>query len=334
MGAIRRIPPVAAVVAAIVIQFVMVTAYAWSSASAAPRNVPVAVTGPQVAVTVLTSQAARAYPGAFRFIDVASPDLARQAISGRIAYGAIILEGHSSEVLTASAASPAIASVLTGMAAQLSGSPTSPPNVADIVPVDHADPDGAAFGFTLLPVVITSVIAGVLLSIAVGSALPRAGSLVAFGVGGGTVTAAVAHTWLGILPGAYLALAAVLGLIALGISAAVAGLGALAGRAQRTAAGLGLGVALIMLLGNPFSGVASAPEMLPGAWGTIGQQLPPGAGATLLRAVAYFNGARSAGPWAVLATWAAVGLLLVTLSAVTRQPRGAGKHQVSMAAAR
>jgi hypothetical protein len=69
-----------------------------------------------------------------------------------------------------------------------------------------------------------------------------------------------------------------------------------------------------MLLGNPFSGMSSAPEMLPGIWGFIGQCLPTGAAATLLRSVAYFDGARSAGPWTVLGIWAGAGLLL-TLTA-------------------
>jgi hypothetical protein len=78
------------------------------------------------------------------------------------------------------------------------------------------------------------------------------------------------------------------------------------------------GSALIMLVGNPFSGGGGAPEMLPGAWGMAGQCLPNGALATLLRSVAYFGGARSADPWTVLAAWAAAGLLL-TLAIRSRQ---------------
>lgn len=38
--------------------------------------------------------------------------------------------------------------------------------------------------------------------------------------------------------------------------------------------GLGGGAAVMMLLGNPLSGLASAPEMLPGGWGALGQLLP------------------------------------------------------------
>ena len=75
------------------------------------------------------------------------------------------------------------------------------------------------------------------------------------------------------------------------------------------------------MLGNPFSGATSAPEMLPRPWGQIGQWLPPGAGSTLLRSVAYFGGTRSAGLWATLAIWAAAGLAMVALTAGQRHNR-------------
>jgi hypothetical protein len=74
----------------------------------------------------------------------------------------------------------------------------------------------------------------------------------------------------------------------------------------------------MLVLGNPFSGATSAPELLPSPWGQIGQWLPPGAGATLLRAVGYFNGSRAGEPWAVLAAWAGAGLVLLALSAARR----------------
>ena len=39
----------------------------------------------------------------------------------------------------------------------------------------------------------------------------------------------------------------------------------------------------MVLVGNPFSGVGSAPELLPQPVGGIGQLMPPGAGGNLLR---------------------------------------------------
>jgi hypothetical protein len=170
----------------------------------------------------------------------------------------------------------------------------------------------------LLPLVITSILGGALLVLAVGSVPGRVAGLALFSAGGGAALAATAKGWLSILPGNYDADAAIIGLIVLAVAAPVAGLGSVAGRAGRAAAGVGLGAAIMLVLGNPFSGATSAPELLPSPWGQIGQWLPPGAGATLLRAVGYFNGSRAGESWAVLAAWAGAGLVLLALSAARR----------------
>ncbi|MDF3149211.1 ABC transporter permease, partial [Streptomyces sp. T21Q-yed] len=75
----------------------------------------------------------------------------------------------------------------------------------------------------------------------------------------------------------------------------------------------GIVAAVVMLFGNPFSGASSAPQLLPEPAGAIGQWLPPGAGATLLRSVSYFDGAAATGPALTLTWWAALGLGAVLL---------------------
>jgi len=70
---------------------------------------------------------------------------------------------------------------------------------------------------------------------------------------------------------------------------------------------------LVFVIGNPLSGLASAPELLPQPWGAIGQFLPPGAGATLLRSVAFFDGAGGAVALWTLAAWTVAGLALVAV---------------------
>jgi hypothetical protein len=75
-----------------------------------------------------------------------------------------------------------------------------------------------------------------------------------------------------------------------------------------------------LLLGNPLSGLNSAPEMLPSGWGTLGQWLPQGATATLLRSTAFFDGAGATTAIAVLTCWTVAGIGLIVLAAV-RQGR-------------
>ena len=297
--------------AAIVIQFLLVTAYMWSSARLAPRDLPIDVAGPRPAVTAVTRQITRADPGAFR-ITSTSPAGARRDITGRRAYGAIILGGRTPELLTASAASPVVAQLLTQVVDKMAG--VSSP-VRDIVPIDSNDPRGAAFGAMLLPLVVTSIMAGALLTLMISAVPWRLAGLAVFTIGGGTALAAAAKIWLGIFPGGYFTLAGVISLIALAVAATVTGLGSLTGHRGRAVVGIALGAVITFALGNPFAGATSAPELLPRPWGTIGQWLPPGAGATLLRAVEYFNGARAGQPWAVLAAWAGGGIALIMVSA-------------------
>ena len=132
----------------------------------------------------------------------------------------------------------------------------------------------------------------------------------------GAALTGIAHSWLGVMDGPWWAEA---GVIALGISAVgltLVGLEALFGFV-----GLGLGAAVIMLIGNPFSGMTSAPEMLPTGWATLGQWLPPGATGTLLRSVTFFDGAGGMQSLWILVGWVVLGLALAALGARRR-----GRH--------
>ncbi|HTF08691.1 MAG TPA: hypothetical protein VK659_11025 [Asanoa sp.] len=73
-------------------------------------------------------------------------------------------------------------------------------------------------------------------------------------------------------------------------------------------AGIGIAALVLILLGRPLSGLASAPEMLPHPWGALGQLLPPGATGTLPRNVSFFDGAAITQPIVVLVVWAVLGL--------------------------
>ena len=57
----------------------------------------------------------------------------------------------------------------------------------------------------------------------------------------------------------------------------------------------------MVFVGNPFSGVATSPDMLPAGAGALGQLLPPGAGGNLLRSTGFFDGAAAGEHVAVLA---------------------------------
>jgi hypothetical protein len=70
----------------------------------------------------------------------------------------------------------------------------------------------------------------------------------------------------------------------------------------------------MVFVGNPFSAAATAPELLPEPVGGLGQLLPPGAGANLLRSTGFFDGAGAAEHLAVLGVWSMAGLAALLLT--------------------
>jgi hypothetical protein len=89
----------------------------------------------------------------------------------------------------------------------------------------------------------------------------------------------------------------------------------------------------MVLIGNPFSGVASGPEMLPEPAGTIGQLLPPGAGGNLLRSTGYFDGAAAGGHVLVLVVWTLAGLAVLLAAGMRSSRRHAVESGPRLAAA-
>lgn len=93
--------------------------------AAAPRDVPIVVTGPQAAV--VADLLDRGRPGAFDVRTRPDEAAARAAIANREAYGAVVTSPSGPKVLTASAASPLVAQQLAAMATRLEpGAPRRP----------------------------------------------------------------------------------------------------------------------------------------------------------------------------------------------------------------
>ncbi|HEX6473421.1 MAG TPA: hypothetical protein VF069_30305 [Streptosporangiaceae bacterium] len=308
---------VAAVAAAVAIQALMIVAFGWPSARLSARDVPLVVAGPPEAAATVAGRLAAERPGAFEIKRLPDERAARAALGDREAYGAIVVTPAGPRVMVASAASPAIAQQLGQLAERLSGRGPAAP-VEDVVPADGDDPRGAAFGSMVLPLVMSGIAAGALLTFLVSGAAWRLAGLAGFAVAGGAAIAGIAQSWLSVLPGDYLAVAGVAGLGSLAVAGAVTGLGTALGRP-----GLGLAALTMLLLGNPLSGATSAPELLPQPWGSVGQALPPGATATLLRSVAFFDGAGAAAPLGVLLAWAGAGILLTAAGVFRARSRPA-----------
>jgi hypothetical protein len=305
---VRGRSPLAAAVliaaAVVVLQTLLVPLFAAPAANLAPRDLPVVVAGPPPAAAGIAAKLAAAQPGAFHIETVADAAAADRALRDREAYAAFVAGPDGLTLRTAPAASPTVAALLAQGAAQLSDG--HPVRVVEVVPADPDDPRGTGFASGFLPLALTSILVGVALTFLVARRAARLTGLLVFGALAGLAGAAVLHGWLGVLPGGYLVDAAAIGLFALATAATVTGLGAVLG-----APGVGLGALLVFLVGNSLSAVGSAPELLPQPWGAVGQWLPVGAGANLLRSAAFFDGAGAGTSLSILVGYAAVGLVLV-----------------------
>jgi hypothetical protein len=311
--------PIALLLAVVLVavQAIMIIAVAWPATRLGPREVPVAVVGPARATLALRAELAA--DRRFAVTTVADADAARTALLDRADYGAIVVTASGPTLLVATAASPTVASALEQLATTALGPSVK---VVDVAPETASDPHGAGLSSVMLPIVLYGLIAGILLALFVPGTRGRLAGATLFAVGGGLAATGIMRDWLGAFDGSYVRDA---GVFALGIGTicfAVMGLGALLGRA-----GFVLGAATMMMLGNPLSGMTSAPELLPRPWGAIGQLLPPGATGTALKSVAFFDGHGAAHSLIVLACWAIAGIALVGINTLrrtrSRQPASA-----------
>jgi len=311
------------VLGVVVAQAVLAVLFGWPAARATPHDLPIAVAGPPAALAGLQRALGAAHPGAFAVHPVGDRAAARAAVTGRRAYAAIVVEPSGISVLTASAASPAVAGLLTaGLPAAIRAhAPGIPVRVSDLAPNPQGDPHGAVPAILLIPLLMTSLAGGALLAVLAATTATRLAGLAALALLAGATTTAAVQPWLGALAGPYLPNAAVLSLTVLAVAATATGLAR-----QLAAAGVALAAVVLFFVGFPLSGATGAPELLPPPWGTVGQALPAGAASTAVRSVAFFAGAGAGRALLVLALWAVGGLALTLLPRAPRAHRTRTAH--------
>ena len=303
----RRRPSIAAMLLVPVAAALVLTLFAWPQARLEPRDLPVGVAGP-TATAQQVEHRLDAQDGAFEVHRYADEADARDAIADREIYGAVVTTPSAAKVLTASAASPTVAQMITNAARATAKTTATTVDVEDVAPAERVGALSAAILPLILAGSLTAFISGM---VAPGGGMRRAGLILGASVLAGMAGTAIVQNWLDVVDGSWAANAAALSLTVLAVAATVAGLEALLGQL-----GTALGAMAMILVGNPFAAVASGPQMLPTPAGAIGQLMPPGAGGNLLRSTGYFDGAAAGGHVAVLATWALAGLAVLLLATV------------------
>lgn len=296
-----------AVVLIAAVQWALVLLFGWPTANTAPHDLPLAISGPPAATSAVTAAIDHAQPDAFSWTTVADDAAARDAVLDRDSYAALVFGRDGTTLYTASAASPAVASALATQvpAAVAAANPAASVTVTDLAPNPAGDPHGNALGITLIPIMITSVAAGVLVALLTPKSGRRIAALLGYAVVAGALSTFALQTMLSVLAGSWWANAGVAALACLAVAAATTGLTAVAG-----IPGAITSVLVLFFVAVPLSGSMSAWQLLPTPWGAIGQLLPAGAAATATRAVAFFDGAGAGKALLALAFWAVLGLAL------------------------
>ncbi|MET0788006.1 MAG: hypothetical protein ABWY33_02075 [Cellulomonas sp.] len=286
---------------------VLALAFLWPAVTSEPRDLPISVAGPAAAVAPVAEGLDARAPGAFDVVPAADRAAAVDLIETREVYGAVVL-GAQPEILVASGGSPIVAQQLTALAPALAQQTGSAVPVTDVVPLNAGDPRGAILGALTFPLVIGGMIGGIAISLLVVGVWRRVTAVTAYSALGGLAVAGVLQGWFGALAGSYLVNAGIIGLAILAIGGVIVGVVSVVGRP-----GIAIGPVLFLLVANPIASAAQPWQMLPAPWGAIGQWLPPGAAAALLRDESYVPRADTTQLWLALASWALLGLLLATV---------------------
>ena len=292
---------------------IIAIAFALPAARSKPHDMPIGTAGPQAAQVAPMLE--RTAPGAFKISTYADEATLRAAIRDRDVYGGIAFGQTGPTLLIATGASPAVAQLLTQVGSGISQHTGAPLRVDDLAPPTADDPRGAGLAASVLPITLAGLLPAIALVLLLERAVwTRLVATVAFSFVAGVTITAILRDVLGSIDQNFWGVTGglTLGILAAGL--AILGLGSLFGRV-----GLAVGALVALLLGNPLSGLNSAPEMLPRGWGTFGQYLPQGANATLLRSTAFFDGAGGGTAIVVLTCWAVAGLVLVAVAAVRQR---------------
>lgn len=310
---------------------ILTLAFAWPSAGMGPNEIPIAVIGPDAAADEVQAKLDEAEPDGFDVTAVADANEAETLIKDREVYAALAITPESVDLYTASAASPTVARLVTGIAQQIAaqmsqtaGQPGSVQvNAEDVAPLPADDPNGAGLAAAGFPMAMGGIVIAALIAFNVrGSGRQAAAAILAPPAVGATVAAILMYA-LESIDGDYVSIAGALTLTMAATAWGILGLAKLLGRP-----GFILGAVIVMLVGNPLSGMSGAPELLPAPWGAFGQFLSPGAGGTLVRSTAYFDGNGGEAALLALAGWVVVGVLLFTIGAVRAKVKSVTGEEV------
>ena len=295
---------------------ILALAFLWPAKTAAPRQVPIGITGNKQQVALATKAIEANAKDKIDLVVLSSRDEAVTEMKHRNIFGAIVLSG-APEALTASANGPALNGVITNLAVNLESglnkaaaqkvpAGVQPPQVTlkktDVIPAYAASFDISQLA---LPIVLGGTVGSILVLVRTYGRWQSLTALAVYSLLAGVVMFLILHTWFKVIPNEFWSIVGAFSLSTFAIGSFVAGMYTLLGFR-----GVSMAAVVNLLIANPMSGMMVPALFMPWVWGTIGQLFAVGAAGTLLRGVSYFPVSEVLlMPIIVLAVWSTVGIV-------------------------
>lgn len=294
-----------------------------------PYHIDLAVAAPSQARSQLVGQLNRLPGEPVRARTVGSAGTARRQVETRDADGALVVApGGTARLVVASAGGPGVANalkqVMSGFAARAGLRLT----VVDVTPVAHADYNELTSFYLVVAWSVGGYLVASMLGISAGTRpatlrraairlLAMAVYAVVAGLGGAVVVGPVLHA----LPASVGQLWWIGALLVFSTAAFTMALQVLAG-----VVGIGLAIAVFVVLGNPSSGGVFGWPMLPTFWRAIGPWISTGAATQTVRNVAYFGSHNTRTHLLVICAYLVLGVLVALLVPALKRhrPRSVG----------
>ncbi len=303
---------------AVAIGTLLVAVYLAAFPTAAPRDLPVGITGPAADVEAVRQAVETARPGELALVGLPDAGAAERAVASGDVYGALVLAPSGPQLLVAGAHGQAVTQDLTAaLGPAVAERAGVQPALTDVAPLAAGDRRGRAIDHTAFGVVLGGFLFGITsYQVAPKQRLRlRVLSAALFAVAAGLLGALLSVTLTSALPAGFWPVAGIVALLALASGAASA-------LALRLLGGVGTFVATAVLLtvGAATSTGSFPAEYLPGRLEPLAAVLPPGVAVRALRGLAYLDGDGVGRAVWVLGLWCAVPLLLIALAdAVSRR---------------
>ncbi|MBF9067209.1 ABC-2 transporter permease [Streptacidiphilus fuscans] len=310
------------VVGVLLLQFGFILSYVGALHHPTPHQASIGVVGPPAVQTQVVAQL-NALPGSpLDARPVAGQADAVQLMKEQKLYSAFVpnVAGTQDTLLVASAASSSLATAIGKVVTSVDAAQHRTVAIKDVVPVASGDQGGLTSFYLAVGWCVGGYLVASILGISAGArpanrhrAVIRLGTLALYSIAAGLGGAVIVGPVLNALPAGILALWGVGSLLVFAVGAFTMAMQCFLG-----VIGIGGAVLIFVILGNPSAGGVLAPPMLPPFWRAIGPWLPNGAGTSLNRSFAYFDGTKTTFPWLVLTVWALVGVVLTLLVSVLK----------------